>query len=151
MVVSFNLNSNVGKKRVPTIISEDFIISGNIEAGGEVHLDGKVKGDIRCQRLVVGITGSIEGEVRTDEACIHGSIVGKLYSKNVILSGTARMVGDIMHESLSIEPGAYIEGLCRRSNEPIPASGVKEDLMITDGRKESKQSVNKPLKAENII
>jgi cytoskeletal protein CcmA (bactofilin family) len=38
-------------------------------------------------------------------------------AKSVFLASTARMAGDVEHESLAIEPGAYIEGHCKRITE----------------------------------
>ena len=55
---------------------------------------------------------------------MHGAIKGMVRAKSVFLASTARMAGDVEHESLAIEPGAYMEGHCKRitdsgSNTPM--------------------------------
>ena len=48
------------------------------------------------------------------------------------------MVGDATHNSIAIEPGAYIDGHCMRAGAPIPAEQGKPDLMLVDGSKKKK-------------
>jgi len=48
---------------------------------------------------------------------MHGAVKGTVRAKSVFLASTARMAGDVEHESLAIEPGAYMEGHCKRISE----------------------------------
>ncbi|MGD9638979.1 MAG: polymer-forming cytoskeletal protein [Alphaproteobacteria bacterium] len=121
-------------KTTPSIISEDLVISGDLIGDGEVQVDGKVEGDVRCRTLIVGITGMVVGAVNVDEARIYGCIKGQLIAKSVFFASTARMDGDVAHDSIAVEPGAFIEGRCHRITDPIPAEQGAVDLMITDGR-----------------
>ncbi len=128
-------NSSVEKKiSAPSIISADLIITGDMISEGEIQVDGKVEGDIRCHSLLVGVDGCVLGSVRADIVRIHGSITGQVLAKSIFLASTARMAGDITHESLAIEPGAFVEGLCRHMADPIPAEQGVSDLMLTDER-----------------
>lgn len=104
-------------KAVPSIVSADLAIEGNMTSTGEVQVDGSVSGDIRCKALIVGVKGSVTGEVVAQTVRLHGAIKGMVRAKSVFLSSTARMAGDVEHESLAIEPGAYLEGHCRRLSE----------------------------------
>src|SRR3982751_6735842 len=97
-------------KAVPSIISADLNIEGNLVSSGEIQVDGQVHGDIRCKVLIVGIKGQITGEVNAQTVRMHGAIKGTVRAKSVFLASTARMAGDVEHESLAIEPGAYMEG-----------------------------------------
>lgn len=107
----------VAVKAVPSIISSDLTIEGNLNSSGEIQVDGVVHGDIRCKALIVGVKGSVTGEVVAQTIRMHGSIKGMIRAKSVFLASTARMAGDVEHESLAIEPGAYIEGHCKRITE----------------------------------
>jgi cytoskeletal protein CcmA (bactofilin family) len=107
-------------KSVPSIISADLNIEGNLVSSGEIQVDGNVHGDIRCKVLIVGIKGQVTGEVNAQTVRMHGAIKGTVRAKSVFLASTARMAGDVEHESLAIEPGAYMEGHCKR----ITDSGV---------------------------
>ncbi len=110
-------------KAVPSIISSDLTIEGNLNSSGEIQVDGVVHGDIRCKALIVGVKGSVTGEVVAQTVRMHGAIKGMIRAKSVFLASTARMAGDVEHESLAIEPGAYIEGHCKRITETA-AGGV---------------------------
>jgi cytoskeletal protein CcmA (bactofilin family) len=104
-------------KAVPSIISADLTIEGNLNSTGEIQVDGVVHGDIRCKALIVGVKGSVTGEVSAQTVRMHGAIKGMIRAKSVFLASTARMSGDVEHESLAIEPGAYMEGHCKRITE----------------------------------
>lgn len=104
-------------KSVPSIVSADLSIEGNLVSAGEVQVDGTVHGDIRCKALIVGIKGQVTGEVNAQTVRVHGSIKGTVRAKSVFLASSARMAGDVEHESLAIEPGAFMEGHCKRISE----------------------------------
>ncbi|GHU01305.1 hypothetical protein FACS1894186_3760 [Alphaproteobacteria bacterium] len=123
------------KPDVPSIIASGVVVDGNVSSDGEIRVDGKINGNITCKILVVGTNGAIDGDVSAETAKIHGILNGKLVARSVVFGSTARMKGDVEHELLAIEPGAYVEGHCHRSGDPIIAKGSPEDLMITDARK----------------
>ncbi|MBL8645102.1 MAG: polymer-forming cytoskeletal protein [Rhodospirillaceae bacterium] len=104
-------------KSVPSIISADLSVEGHLVSTGEVQVDGTVNGDIRCKALIVGVKGSVVGEIIAQTVRMHGSVKGMIRAKSVFLASTARMAGDVEHESLAIEPGAYMEGHCKRISE----------------------------------
>lgn len=125
-------------KAVPSIISADLSIKGDLESGGEIQVDGVVNGDIRCKALIVGVKGSVVGEVSAQTVRLHGAVKGMIRAKSVFLASTARMSGDVEHESLAIEPGAYMEGHCKRITEtmltPVIEAPRPERTMIGASR-----------------
>jgi len=104
-------------RAVPSIISADLTVEGNIDSSGEVQVDGSVRGGIRCKALIVGLKGDVTGDVNAQTVRLHGSIKGTVRAKSVFLASTARMEGAVEHESLAIEPGAYMEGHCKRISD----------------------------------
>ena len=95
-------------------IVEGTEITGDIKSDSNIRIDGKLKGTIITKgRLVIGSTGSIEGEIHCENADIEGSFIGKI-SVNQLLSlkSTAKLNGDIHASKLSIEPGAAFTGTC---------------------------------------
>ena len=54
--------------------------------------------------------GAISGE--TVRIC--GAVNGQIKGTTVTLAKTAKVIGDVLHQTLSIEPGAFFEGQCRR-------------------------------------
>jgi cytoskeletal protein CcmA (bactofilin family) len=99
---------------VPSILSSDLRIEGDIVSQGELHISGAVKGDVVARKLTLGEGGSITGAVEADVAIIAGNLAGRLTATSVVLAPTARVVADVTHVSLSIEDGAVFEGFSRR-------------------------------------
>ena len=129
----------IAVKAVPSIISADLTIEGNLNSTGEIQVDGVVHGDIRCKALIVGVKGSVTGEVAAQTVRMHGAVKGMIRAKSVFLASTARMSGDVEHESLAIEPGAYMEGHCKRITETslapvLEAPRAAERQMIGNAR-----------------
>lgn len=122
-------------KAVPSIISADLSITGDLVSRGEIQVDGTIDGDIECRTLIIGGNGSVNGEITAEDVRIHGSVSGQVRAKQVYLAATAHVVGDIIHESLAIEPGAFMEGHCRRMQEVsvTTASLSLSDRKPTDG------------------
>lgn len=102
------------KPAVPSIISTDLKITGNLKSAGEIQVDGAIVGDIDTKSLLIGKTADIKGEIIADEVRVHGNVCGQIKARSVILAKTAHVIGDILHENLSIETGAFLEGLCKR-------------------------------------
>jgi cytoskeletal protein CcmA (bactofilin family) len=98
--------------RGASVLARDLVFEGNISGDGELTIDGQVKGDVRVNRLIVGDTGSVEGTVQADNVDVKGRVVGAVQGKNVKLLSTAYVDGDINHEQLAIEVGAYFQGRC---------------------------------------
>lgn len=101
--------------RGASVLARDLVFEGNISGDGELTIDGQVKGDIRVARLVVGDTGAVEGSVQAEHVDVKGRVVGAVHGKNVKLMSTAYVDGDINHEQLAIEVGAYFQGRCLQS------------------------------------
>ena len=107
------------KAKAPSILSADLKIPGSIVSDGEVQLDGTVEGDVRATDLTIGEEASIKGEVIAENVVIRGRVNGSVRARQVQLSSTARVEGDVIHATLAIESGAYFDGLCKRSSDPL--------------------------------
>ena len=117
-----------GQRKAPraaSLISENITIEGNVTGEGEVHIDGVVRGDVRVGKLTVGETGHIEGGVYAEAIEARGRIIGAVTAKQVRLYGTAYVDGDITHEQLAMETGAFFQGRSlkfqRPATPPTPA------------------------------
>jgi cytoskeletal protein CcmA (bactofilin family) len=104
---------------VPSIISSDLTVVGTLISSGDVQVDGRIEGDIRAGALVIGDEASIQGDVYAEDAIIRGRVEGGIRAKKVKLCATAHVEGDILHEALSMESGAFFEGNCRHSDNPL--------------------------------
>ena len=95
---------------VPSIISPDLKIVGDLKSDGEIQIDGTVKGDIKAHMLTVGEQGKVDGSTVAETVRIFGTVNGRVQAKTVRLDKSARVTADISHETLTIEAGAYFEG-----------------------------------------
>ena len=103
----------------PSIISADLIVRGALFSAGDVQIDGRVDGDIRAGGLIVGEKAVIVGDVYAEEIVVRGRVEGGISARKVSLSSTCHVEGNILHEALAVEIGAYFEGNCRHSDNPL--------------------------------
>jgi cytoskeletal protein CcmA (bactofilin family) len=103
-----------GKPQVPSIISANLKIVGNLVSDGDVQVDGVIEGDVNSRSLTVSENASIFGEIEAETVRIHGTVHGQIKASNVTMGPTAKVVGDVIHANLVIESGAFIEGHCKR-------------------------------------
>jgi cytoskeletal protein CcmA (bactofilin family) len=104
---------------VPSIISAELIVRGTLVSAGDVTIDGKVDGDIRAACLVIGEKAVIVGDVFAEEAVVRGRVEGSIRARKVQLCATCHVEGNILHEALSVESGAFFEGNCRHTDNPL--------------------------------
>lgn len=104
---------------VPSIIGTDLSITGNVVSKGEIQVDGEIQGDIHCTSLIVGEQAIISGGIVSEDVVIRGKVQGSVRGMRVTLQSTAQVEGDIFHQSLAVEQGAFFEGKSRRSEDPI--------------------------------
>lgn len=132
------LSRNTSGGPVPTIVSEGSTVKGDIISEGIIHIDGRVEGDITCDELVVGLKGAVSGSVNTKTLHLYGMLQGKASVDKLFIAKSAKLIGDVTHNSIAIEPGAYIDGHCMRAGAPIPAEQGKPDLLLVDRSKQKK-------------
>ena len=131
-------------KMVPSIIGEDLTIKGNVTSKGEVQLDGEIEGEIRCGSLLLGDKGQVMGGVAAEDVVVRGRIIGSIRGLRVTLQAQCHVEGDIFHQGLSIEQGAYFEGKSRHSDKPL------EETKAANGsaKVSASPSVSSPIAAE---
>ncbi|HEY9548785.1 MAG TPA: polymer-forming cytoskeletal protein [Kiloniellaceae bacterium] len=105
---------STGQRGVPSIISADLRITGNLKSDGDIQVDGHVEGDIDSATLTVGEGAHVKGHISCETVRVCGTVDGAVKAKSVVMAKTARVIGDIIHDSLAIEAGAFIEGNIKR-------------------------------------
>ena len=109
----------------PSIIGSDVTINGDITTLGEIQLDGTVDGDVRSESLTIGEHGSVNGTVVANNVVVKGNLSGQIKGRNIRLEKTAKVKGDIMHETLSVEAGAFVEGSLTHKDNPMQENAPK--------------------------
>ena len=132
-------------RATPSIIGSNCSLAGDIASEGEVHVDGKVVGDVRCATLVIGEDGGVTGEINAETVRVLGAVTGQITARAVELAKTARIKGDITHETLAVEAGAFVEGRFNR----LPPEGMAVEPVKSLAPAEPEQPVEGP--AANVI
>jgi cytoskeletal protein CcmA (bactofilin family) len=114
-------------KPAPSIISSDLVIVGTLTSTGDVHIDGRVDGDIRAGSTTLGEKASFEGEIVAEEVTVRGRIKGSIRARKVSLGSSSHVEGTVLHEALSVEVGAFFEGNSRHSADPLAEVVAKPD------------------------
>jgi cytoskeletal protein CcmA (bactofilin family) len=114
-----NAAKRPGRSAGPSIISGDLNVTGALVSNGDIQIDGLVEGDVRSIGLVVGEKAEIRGEILAEDVTVRGKVIGRIRARKVQLSATAHVEGDILHEAFSVEAGAFFEGNCRHSDNPL--------------------------------
>jgi len=100
-----------GGKRVGfSVIGPDVVITGNVQASSDLHLEGRVEGDLDCGNLVQGADSHVKGQVRAASARLAGTIEGSVAIRQLTVETGARIIGDVEYETVSIQTGAHIDG-----------------------------------------
>ena len=122
-----NIQTNKVKKTPvsPSIISSDMVVTGNIFSDGDIQLDGRLEGDVCSRNLTIGKKATVNGNITGDDIRISGIVNGEITAKMVLLTATARVTGNINHDSLSIEAGAYLQGLCKQTKIDVEKILIK--------------------------
>lgn len=111
-----------------SVINADINITGDLVGDGDLQILGSVAGDIKCESLTIGESGSVQGEVESDTVTVSGKLSGTVRARVVTMTQTASVDGSlIVAESLSIEAGAHFDGEIQRSQKAGAAKSSHDD------------------------
>ena len=96
-----------------SVISKALKITGQLESTENIQIDGQIDGDVRGVNVKVGNGAKVKGTVYGEEVELAGTVEGKIEAKKVVLTGTAHMSGDVVHQDITIQSGAHIDGHCK--------------------------------------
>ncbi|MBN8911027.1 MAG: polymer-forming cytoskeletal protein [Rhizobiales bacterium] len=102
-----------------SVIGTDLVIHGNLTSKGEVHIEGEVQGDIHATHVVLGERARVTGGIVAEECIIRGHLLGTIRGRRVLLQSSAHVEGDVYHQTMAIEQGAFFEGKSRRTDDPL--------------------------------
>jgi cytoskeletal protein CcmA (bactofilin family) len=103
--------------RGPSIVAADLHIVGNVSTEGELHIDGRIDGDVEGHAVTIGESGYVDGHIETQAITIRGIVRGSIRARRVHLVTGCKVIADITHDALTVDEGASFEGHCRRVTE----------------------------------
>lgn len=116
-----------------SVVASNMNVLGNIVSDGILDIDGQVDGNVRGFSVTVRPDGRIRGDLVANEVFVHGTVDGLIKAENVTLFETAHVRGTIMHETITIEDGAKVDGKLKRTErlaiEDMRAASVRSPVV----------------------
>ncbi len=103
-----------------SVIASDVEIVGNLTAKVDLHIDGKIQGDVVCGSLVQGEGSTINGKVVAENARLSGKVDGSIEATDLVIEASARITGDVLYQNLTIAPGGQVEGKFKHRGSAAP-------------------------------
>lgn len=98
-----------------SVIGPDMAVTGNVRASADLHIDGSIEGDVDCSNLVQGPESRIVGGVSADTARIAGTVEGSVRVRHLTVERSAKIIGDVEYEDITIENGGHVDGRLKRT------------------------------------
>jgi cytoskeletal protein CcmA (bactofilin family) len=104
--------------KVDTLIAKGTIIRGNVEADGNIRIEGCIEGEINTSGDVVLVeSGKVIGNINSANAHISGKIEGNVKAKSQVhLTSSSVVDADMEVSSLVVDEGAVFTGRCVMGN-----------------------------------
>ena len=102
----------------PTYIGKDAKLHGNVYSDGEIHIDGTIEGSVQSHTCLVDLNGEVRGSLSAQYVVVRGRVLGPITATQVTIQKGAHVEGDVLHEGLSIEHGAFVMGSITQSSLP---------------------------------
>jgi cytoskeletal protein CcmA (bactofilin family) len=95
---------------ISSLIDKSMTITGTVSFAGKARIDGLINGDVEGEHLILSETGKILGNVKAATFNCHGTLDGDIQANNVIARKSCSIHGKLEATSLTVEPGAAIDG-----------------------------------------
>jgi cytoskeletal protein CcmA (bactofilin family) len=97
-----------------TVLSASTQLTGSITTTDELHIRGKIDGNVSASGITVLSGGVVKGDLTAETIVIHGSVEGRIEAAHVRLYEGSLVKGEIIHGSLGIDTAAEFEGSIKR-------------------------------------
>jgi cytoskeletal protein CcmA (bactofilin family) len=123
---------------MPSIVSAGLQVTGNMTSDGDIQIEGTITGDVKSRTITVGTDGLVQGQLIAESVLVSGGVEGKIRAKSVVLVAGAKVLGDIVHDVLTVEPGAHVEGALKRYSKPEAIEPDLKSKSDSDGKPDLK-------------
>jgi len=107
-----------------SIVACATLLTGNLESGGSVIVEGEVTGNITAQQVRIEKDGKVQGDITAQYIVINGQAVGKLHADTVTLQCEGLVEGTIFTEELIIDKGGIFIGQSQKKSA-LPAEKTR--------------------------
>lgn len=94
------------------VLASGIEIIGSIRFQNDMHIDGKIDGEILSEsgKVTIGEMADIKGNINAGEVHVYGHVDGNIKSNRCHLNDHAVITGDITTGVLSMNEGARLSG-----------------------------------------
>jgi cytoskeletal protein CcmA (bactofilin family) len=120
--------------KITGFFDSDTEINGDLKFQGSFRIDGKFKGNIISDSiLIIGEQGQVEADVKVGHIIINGEVHGTIHaSDRAEINARGRVIGTIVSPKLIVEEGAYLEAKCQTSSSLPEPAAAKEAVKNPD-------------------
>jgi cytoskeletal protein CcmA (bactofilin family) len=107
-------------------------LKGELSGAEDVHIDCKLDGPVSLggNRLTIGPSGKISGEVVAREVVIEGKVNGEIRAHDrVEIHKEGSFIGDLVTSRISIQEGAYLKGAIEIDRDTKPVGADLQSLL----------------------
>ncbi|WOE75035.1 bactofilin family protein [Alterisphingorhabdus coralli] len=132
-MASRSARGSMGGGTTFSVIGSDVVITGNISAKVDLHVDGRIDGDLQCASLVQGEGSEIHGAIVAQTARLAGLVEGSIDASELVIESSARITGDVSYETITIEQGGNVDGKFRHKSNAAetPKITARDDSTAT--------------------
>lgn len=115
---------------VTSLIGQDMELVGDVSFKGKLRLDGRVKGNVRGDYLIMGESGVVVGDILVNTFVCSGRVEGNVNVKKFQISNKGVINGKVEATDLEVESGAALSGEIKsRSKELrlVPGSSIPKE------------------------
>lgn len=120
------------------VIGKGTVIEGNVQAEGDLFVEGIVKGDVTTKtKFVAGPSAIIEGNIIAQHAEIAGRVQGTVKALGLlVINSSGTILGDVITKDLNVESGSTFNGRLQVggniSSTPIQIAKVTVTPAVAD-------------------
>ena len=106
----FGINNSEPSSQIDSSrISKDMRITGSISASKLIIILGQLDGNIDATSVHIASTGVVNGDIKTDNLIIDGTVTGTIVTEHLHLSASSHLKGEIHCKGVVVDEGANVE------------------------------------------
>lgn len=116
----------VESEAISSIIDKSMTITGEVAFKGKARVDGQINGNVQGEHLILSETGKICGDINVSSFNCYGTLEGNVTAKMLTARKDCSIHGKLEAGSLTVEPGAAIQGEIKAAADGIRAAKTEK-------------------------
>lgn len=113
-----------------SVIGRHIVVTGDIETAVDLHVDGRVMGNIRCGTLFLGEGSCVTGNISAERVRVSGVVKGSIETGDLAVEASAEVKGNVTYTRIRISNGGIIDGKFKYRRAPSGGVGAARERQI---------------------